>query len=136
MANKYSNVEMDIVLEMVIEMLLKGLSRTDILRYFAEKEKKSERSVDYYLKKAKEEISKRFDADKEFLKKKALGRIEDLYKKNYTIQDYRECRQVIELQAKMFGLNDAEKRVLEIELNYDDMPTELLEEISKFKKKD
>lgn len=106
--HKQSNAEMDLILETVIEMLLKGLSRTDILRHFAENEnfKKSERSVDYYIDKSKKEIKERFKPEKENLKALSIARYEDLYKKNYQIQDYRECRQIIDSVSKLFGLNE------------------------------
>lgn len=111
--NKCSNAQMDKFLETVIEMIVKGYTRTDILRYFAENEKlelrRSERSVDLYIKKARGEIRKRYKPKRDNILAESLAKLDDLYKKNYTIQDYRECRQVIEALAKLTGINAPEK---------------------------
>ena len=116
--NKHSKVELDLTLELVIEMIVKGQSRTDILRYFTENEniekRRSVSSVDKYIKRAALEIKKRFSADKEKVKPTAIARYMDLYKKNYAIQDYRECRQVQDSLNKLVGLNEPEKISLEV----------------------
>lgn len=111
--NKASNAQMDKFLETVIEMIVKGFTRTDILRYFTENEKlelrRSESSVDIYIKKARKEIIKRFQPEREKLMADSLAKLTNLYKKNYEIQDYRECRQIIETLGKLTGINAPEK---------------------------
>lgn len=114
--NKASAAQMDLFLETVIEMIVKGLSRVDILRYFTEtedeKNRRSESSVDLYIKKARKELKKRYKAKHEDLIAESLAKYNDLYKKNYAIQDYRECRQVLDSRAKLSGLNAPEKTEL------------------------
>lgn len=106
---KSSKAELDLVLETVIEMIIKGHTRTDIIRHFQKDENKinakSERSVDYYISNAREEIKKRFEPQKEALIALAVMRYEDLYKKNYQIQDFRECRSVQDSLNKITGIS-------------------------------
>jgi hypothetical protein len=110
-----NDAELDLDVELVCEMLIKAYSRTDIIRWFDKK--KSIPQIDVYIKKAKISIKERFSETDNELTKLAFSRYEDLYKKNYQIQDYRECRQVQDSFNKLAGLfeKDNEQKSTKIE---------------------
>jgi len=43
---------------------------------------------------------------------KQLAQLDNLYVKNYTIEDFRECRNIIESKSKLLGLNAPSKITL------------------------
>ena len=103
--SKASNAEIELRIQTVAEMLIKAQGREKILRYCAEKWNIQERMADNYISKALDKIKKNkefLDIEQEISLQKA--RLEDLYQKNYTIQDYRECRQVLDSIGKLLGL--------------------------------
>jgi hypothetical protein len=105
---KATNAEIELRLALVYEMVIKGASRKYILRYCAENYQINSRQVDEYLKRVNEEIKETFsEKEKKDLIAKQLAQLEDLYVKNYTIEDFRECRNVLESKAKILGLNSA-----------------------------
>jgi len=104
---RHSDQELDIILETVIEMIVKGYSSTNIVLHFKEDKSlhRTERTIHNYIKSAKIEIKERFSCESDELMALAAFRYEDLYKKNYAIQDYRECRNVQDSFNKLVGLN-------------------------------
>ena len=108
--NKASDAEIELRIQTVAEMLIKAQGRENILRYCAENWGIRERQADNYISRAIDKIKKNkefLDLEQEISLQKA--RFEDLYQKNYTIQDYREARQVLDSIAKLLGLNKPEK---------------------------
>jgi len=113
---KATNAEMKLRQATVYDMVIKGATRPFILRYAAREWGISSRSVDNLLARAKQDIEKVFG--EKYRKEKLtlqLARLSDLYVKNYTIEDYRECRNVIETENKLLGLNEAEKHDVKVE---------------------
>ncbi len=112
---KGTDAEIELRIATIYEMIVKGCSRAYILRYSADKWNIEERTVDSYLSKVRDLIKETYgDEYKESILNNHLAQLEDLYIKNYTIEDFRECRNIIESKNKMLGLNAAEKIQTEI----------------------
>ena len=107
---KGTDAEIELRIATIYEMIVKGCSRAYILRYSADNWNIEERTVDSYLSKVRDLIKETYgDEYKESILNNHLAQLEDLYIKNYTIEDFRECRNIIESKNKMLGLNAAEK---------------------------
>jgi hypothetical protein len=92
----------------IYQILLQGYTkRRFILQYVSEKTDWNidDRQIDNYIKKAKELILEKFEDDIDFEKSLSLQRFEQLYTMNYKIQDYKECRSIIEARCKLLGIN-------------------------------
>lgn len=110
MAEKSTDAEIELRIATVYEMVIKGASRKYIMRYCAENWNLASRQVDTYLKRVDIQIKKTYnDKYRESLIQKQMAQLDDLYVKNYTIEDFRECRSIIESRSKMLGLNAADK---------------------------
>lgn len=110
MAKKGTKAEVELRVQTVYEMILKGATRPFIMRYAAEKWDLSERTVDEYMCRARDIIRETFeDRDRERLIIDTIAKLSDLYVKNYTIEDFRECRNILESRSKLLGLNEADK---------------------------
>jgi hypothetical protein len=98
-------------IEDIRNQMLKGMvSRTDILRYITEKYGIKEDQIDKDVAKAKDLIRQSLDnTDRNFLIAQSIERYNILYYKNFKLQDYRECRQIVGDINKLFGLNEPEK---------------------------
>ena len=120
MAEKQTDAEIEIRIATLYEMVVKGCSRAYIVRYCSENYKISERHVDTYLSKVKDLIQKTYGQEyKETILSNHLAQLENLYEKNYTIEDFRECRNIIDSRNKLLGLNAPNRIEAEIkgELN-------------------
>ena len=102
---KSTDFEKEQRIDLICEMLIKGLTRSQMLQYVSRKTNWniSDRQVDTYISEAKEKI-KNSDNDKGFEIQRAKMRLEKLYQKNESIEDYKECRALIDTMAKLFGL--------------------------------
>lgn len=108
---KSTDAEIELRVSTIYEMVVKGASRKYIVRYCSEKYNISSRQVDTYLSRVNEEIKLTFGLEyKERIIEKHLAQLDDLYVKNYTIEDFRECRNLIESKSKLLGLNEPEKK--------------------------
>ena len=116
---KSTDAEIELRLATIYEMVVKGASRKYIVRYCSENYQISSRQVDEYLKRTYEEIKNTFgQQEKEDLISKQLAQLEDLYVKNYTIEDFRECRNIIESKSKLLGLNAPTQTESKTELTF------------------
>lgn len=106
---KATNAEIELRVSTVSEMLIKGQGRDKIIRYGSENWNVGERQIENYIAKAWDKIEKNTDYQLAQEIHLARARLEDLYSKNYTIQDYRECRQVLDSLSKLLGTNQPEK---------------------------
>ena len=107
MAEKSTNAEIELRISTIYEMVVKGASRKYIVRYGSETWKITSRQIDDYLKIVYDEIKYTYGDDyKKNILEKQLAQLDDLYVKNYTIEDYKECRNIIESKSKMLGLNE------------------------------
>jgi hypothetical protein len=119
MAEKSTNAEIELRIATIYEMVVKGCSRKMIVRYGSETWNITSRQIDDYLKLVYLEIKETYGQDyKEKLIEKQLAQLDDLYVKNYTIEDFRECRNLIETKSKLLGLNEPDKQNVNIN-NFD-----------------
>lgn len=109
MANNATNIEVEERVEKVALMLSRFMNRRQILQYVSKKTdwNVSDRMVDEYISRGKELLKKH--QDPEVLKGKIRSNLEELYSKNLSIDDYKECRALLESMAKIFGINEPEK---------------------------
>ena len=107
---KSTDFEKEKRIDVICELLIKGLTRGQMCQYVSKKTdwNISDRQVDRYVEEAKEKI-KNSDNDKGFEIQRAKRRLEKLYIKNEDIEDFKECRAIIDTSAKLFGWNEAEK---------------------------
>lgn len=99
-SKKPTSAERELRVMTVLEMLTKGKNRDFIIRFCSDEYKVGERAVDNYIADAKKRISKEIKIRAGEEVDMALLQFNDLYDKNYQIQDYRECRQVLESKLK------------------------------------
>jgi len=120
--------------QQVKELLIKGASRGQILQYCAENHETSDRVVDDYIQDAKIEIKENFakSFDLEYFKANFIERLEDLYRENMDIDDFRECRNIIKDMRDLIGV-DADKKTININENYNskELTPEEIKRISK-----
>lgn len=117
---KSTDFEKEKRIDVICELLIKGLTRGQMCQYVSKKTdwNISERQVDRYIEEAKEKI-KNSDNDKGFEIQRAKRRLEKLYIKNEEIEDYKECRALIDTSAKLFGWNEAEKHEVSVKADFD-----------------
>jgi nucleoid DNA-binding protein len=118
MSKKSSNIQKIQRVLLVEEMILKGCNKSYIVRFISEKHNITERQIENYISEASEKIKKDFENtfDKENFKAEIFGRFQDLYRKNYTIEDFRECRNLLKDIREMLGLNEPLKSEQKTEL--------------------
>lgn len=104
-----SKEQVNEVIEEVIGLLVKANNSTSICRHLMKKYDIKERQAKNYLAAARKEIVKRFTPDVQAERMISAVRFQDLYQKNYTRGDYKECRAVQESFNKLFGVNEPEK---------------------------
>ena len=121
---KSTSFEKDKRIDVVCELLVSGASRSQMIQYVAKKTEwnLSSRQIDQYISYAKEKI-KNSDIDKGFEIQRAKLRLEKLYKKNESNEDFKECRALIESMAKLFGWNEAEKVDANINISWNEEKT-------------
>lgn len=107
---KSTNIELNERISIVAEMIIKGYSRENILRYSAENWNIQERMTDEYIARAHESFVHEAKAKEvEHHLNLTLQRLSDLYKKSYAIQDYAECRRIEKDKAELLGINAPKK---------------------------
>lgn len=106
MAGKASNIEAKERYEIILEMMIQGARRNEIIRFCSSKWDIGVRMAEKYMKAVNDEIVKQHEKNRDLLIGRAALRFEDLYKKNYKAGDYRECRMVQESLNKLSGLNE------------------------------
>ena len=108
-----SEIEKNERVRIIAKMILEGYSNSRmILQNVADKYNswgKEERTIYFYIEEAKKLLAEISKNEIEFEKNLALNRLEALYTMNYKIQDFRECRNIVEARVKMLGLGAATK---------------------------
>jgi len=107
-----TDFELNKRIQIVAKAILNGYTnRKFLLQYITETNdwNVSERTLDNYIKSAKEMLDGVLENDLEYEKTIALNRLDSLYFMNYKIHDFRECRNIIESRAKILGLNASDK---------------------------
>jgi hypothetical protein len=101
--------EILIRIDTVVEMILKGLSRSEIVRQCNSLYGINSRMADNYIADAKKIIKEQCDKNIEQNIATAYNRFNLLFQKSYAIQDYSECRQIQQSINKLLGLDAAVK---------------------------
>lgn len=105
---------------LVYSLQLMGKRNKDIVSYIAKKFDIGERTAYNYIKKVKEQK----DDDAKEYRDEALSdqitKLKNLYEKNYKIQDFKECRGILETMAKLLGVNAPEKSEMILNINFED----------------
>jgi hypothetical protein len=101
---KSDSSEMDKRINIIYLMLLQGFQRKQVIQYCAENFKIGERQTDEYLGKAREIIKSNIDCDTSNKKNEILNQFYDLYQKNYKLEDYRECRNLLMSISAILGV--------------------------------
>ncbi|MGV4404945.1 hypothetical protein ACQ1PF_07935 [Ornithobacterium rhinotracheale] len=112
---KATSVEVEERIELTAKLLLRGKSYSEIVRLYAKKYDLAPRTVDNYIRRAKEKIKSIADIEKDYEMAKAFLQLDELYTKNMEIEDFRECRAIIESKSKLFGWAEAQKIDINIE---------------------
>lgn len=103
---KSTNAEIELRVSIIYDMIIKGCSRKEIVQFGSNKWNITNRQVDDYIAKANNDIKEVYGQDyKEMIINKQLAQLDDLYNKNYQLNDLRECRNLIESKSKLLGLN-------------------------------
>jgi len=121
----------------VLELILSGSSKSQIVRYCSETYKVGQRAAENYLSDAKaimiENYQKAVDVDS--FKAEIYNRLEDLYQRNLEIDDFKACQAVLKDIREMMGLNSTQKidvttkgeqiQSIPIAISYNDKPINL-----------
>ncbi len=110
--NRSTKIEKERRVKLVAKAILEGFSNRKILIQYVTEQYKwdvTERTIDEYIKNARDLLRSINENDIELEKTIALNRLDMLYSMNYKIHDFRECRNVIESRAKILGINAPEK---------------------------
>lgn len=106
---KASEYEKDQRIEIVMSLISRFMSRSQIMQYVAKKTdwNIATRQIDEYISEAKTRLRERVDP--EDLKAKINKNFEMLFSKNMSIEDFKECRAILESLAKLHGSNEPTK---------------------------
>ena len=112
--NKTTNAEINIRVNEIIELIVMGFTRADILQYVANIGKKENddrnpwnvciKTIDNYTRRARKLLEK---SAKTITKRElglAIRRFEDLFKRNLAIQDYKAALSVQKAKNELLGL--------------------------------
>lgn len=89
----------------IYRLLLTGASRRTIIRYAKLKEwNVGERTVDGYIKEAMAELTSTLSIDREKKAALAQNRLDDLYNRSYSINDFKTCLAVLKESNELNGL--------------------------------
>lgn len=107
----------------IYALLLMGKKTRAIAPYISKTYNVSEKTAYNYINKAKklrEEDAKEY---REEAIADQVANLRNLYEKNYKIQDFRECRAILQQIAQLFALNEPSKSevtVQQIEVDFTD----------------
>lgn len=105
--------------EVVYDLILVGMRRSSIIGYLRgahDKEgkplyswAKNARTVDYAIAKARGMLEETSKTHAKLELGKAIGRLENLYERSYTINDYKACASIVKQLVDLLGLAAAQK---------------------------
>lgn len=107
---KATNAEIDLRVSSVYEMIVKGHTRSMIVRFSSENWGIGERQTEDYIASARKLINENYgEKYRENILEKHLAQLDKLYAKNYANEDFRECRNLIESVSKLLGVGEFNK---------------------------
>lgn len=101
---KSDSSEMEKRVNTIYLMILQGFQRKQVIQYCADNFKIGERQTDSYLIKAREIIKSNIDNDTSSKKNEILNQFYDLYQKNYSLEDFKECRNILMSISQILGV--------------------------------
>jgi len=109
--HRTETVEFNSRISVVYRLLLNGLRRREIIQYASEKTdwNVSDRSIDEYIRRAREEIAEMNEEERKGAYGMARKRLDDLYFKSMKINDYKTCLSVQKEINLLEGLAAAAK---------------------------
>jgi hypothetical protein len=105
MRKKSDSSEMEKRINLIYAMLLQGLQRKTIIQYGTKEWSICDRQVDDYLSSARKLMSDDSQKDLEYKKSEILSQYYDLYNKSYALEDYKECKNVLQLISITLGVH-------------------------------
>lgn len=106
---KADSSEMEKRVNTVYLMILQGFQRKQVIQYCSENYNIGERQTDEYLVKAREILKSNIDNDTSSKKHEILNQYYDLYQKNYQLEDFKECRNILKDIAVVLGVEAPKK---------------------------
>lgn len=98
---KCTYIERDLRIQRVAELIVKGASRGDILRFTAEMFSLSERQTNTYIAKARERIQEDWKIDRQALIAEHLSRMNLVVKHAFRTEDYKAVVSASRYQAEL-----------------------------------
>lgn len=98
------DVDVERRIDEVFTLLLRGASRPEILRHLAETGVQADRTADWYIGKANARFKSLSRTKQEQELGRQLGRLEDLYGRNFRVQDYKAALAVLRERNELLGL--------------------------------
>lgn len=116
-----SNIELKKRVEVVAELLIRGYSRANIIKICNNPDGKfnwnlEHRTIDNYMRSARKSFAINGKGSKKDFTNLAITRYNDLYQKNYSAEDFKECRGVQDSLNKLLGVNEPEKVDMDVKL--------------------
>lgn len=102
--DKSNASEMQKRINLVYSMYMQGIQSNQIVRFISEKYSISGRQVENYITKAREIMDSDTKLELGIIKSQIVAQLWDLYHKNMKIEDYRECRNILNQIAEIFGV--------------------------------
>ena len=111
---KATKAEVGNRINQVADMILQGFTRGQILQFVTEKTAWgiSERQTDYYIRKARDKFEEEAEINRRYELGRALKRLDDLYRRDMAIQDYKAALQVQKERSTLTGLYAAPTTLL------------------------
>jgi len=107
---KSTDAELELRIAILYKMIVRGRTRANILRFTADEWQIEGRQTDTYLALVRDKIKEVYgQAYKESILSNHLAQLDDLYERNYSTGDFKECRGIIDSRSKLLGLNEAIK---------------------------
>lgn len=125
---KSSNAEFQKRVLIVLEMVVSGMRRREIIQNISENEalkwKVDVRQIDNYIAEAQKEIDKYSEKNKDATYKKCKARLDFLWRKNVAVKDYKAAMLVVDREAKIDGI-DAPTKVANTTVDGQDVVTQI-----------
>lgn len=141
--SKSNQAQIEERVNIVMDMLLSGLNRRDIIRNITNNEelKKwevSNRTIDVYISKANDILSGTFEKDRDNLVNHFYNQYRFLYKKMVIAKDYKGAMAAVDKLAEFTGAKPAEKIDIKLKAdsNLDNMTFEQLMQLKYGKSED
>lgn len=100
------------VLSRVSEMcalLIQGVTRRDAVKFARKKYNVSSKQAYNYVTMAIGQRSRDLSDYRKTAIADQISKLQHLYRKNYKIEDYKECRAIMDQMSKLLGLNEPSK---------------------------